>query len=87
MPRAIIMGAGGSVVFIHLAGSRALIETRMSGREGHFMPTSLLDSRFADLEPLTGDEAGFRVDISMSLNEIAEDAKAQLEGMTEWRRA
>lgn len=31
--------------------------------------------------------AGFRVDISMSPDEIAEDAKAQLEGMTEWRRA
>src|SRR5882757_6076505 len=32
-------------VFVHLTGSRELIEDRMGHREGHFMPTSLLDSQ------------------------------------------
>ena len=36
--------------FVHLNGSRDLIEGRMRAREGHFMPVSLLDSQFATLE-------------------------------------
>lgn len=77
--------AGGPVVFVHLAGSRALIETRMSARQGHFMPVSLIDSQFADLEPLAGDEPGFAVDIGQTLPEIVEDAARKLGGMTEWQ--
>jgi gluconokinase len=52
------------LAFIELDGSRALIEERMRARTGHFMPTSLLDSQFRDLEPLQADEQGLRVDIS-----------------------
>lgn len=51
------------VTFLHLAGSRALIERRMGERTGHFMPVSLLDSQFAALEPLEPDETGLAVDI------------------------
>ncbi|MBL9114760.1 MAG: gluconokinase [Verrucomicrobiaceae bacterium] len=36
--------------FVHLAGSRELIQARMDARKGHFMPPSLLDSQFATLE-------------------------------------
>lgn len=36
--------------FIHLRGPRAVIEARMSARQGHYMPVSLLDSQFAILE-------------------------------------
>ena len=42
--------AGGDVTFVHLSGSRAVIEARMRARVGHFMPTALLDSQFATLE-------------------------------------
>jgi len=35
------------VFFVYLVGSRDLIASRMSGREGHFMPAKLLDSQFA----------------------------------------
>jgi carbohydrate kinase (thermoresistant glucokinase family) len=51
------------VVFVELDGSRELLAERMEAREGHFMPTSLLDSQLATLEPLQADEAGFRVGI------------------------
>ncbi|WP_206601912.1 gluconokinase [Oceaniglobus indicus] len=54
---------GGPVVFLHLTGERAVIEDRMAAREGHFMPTSLLDSQFAALEPPGADEAAIAVDI------------------------
>ena len=49
---------------MHLDGSRELIGARMAARAGHFMPTSLLDSQFAALEPLEPDEGSFAVDIS-----------------------
>ena len=58
------------VVFVHLAGDRALIEDRMSHRQGHFMPTALLDSQFATLQPLQKDEAGVVVNVSGSPEEI-----------------
>ncbi|MFI9647043.1 gluconokinase [Streptomyces sp. NPDC052040] len=59
------------VVFVHLTGDRGLIEDRMAQRRGHFMPTALLDSQFATLQPLEPDEAGVAVDVSGSPEEIA----------------
>lgn len=49
--------------FAHLNGARELISARMQARVGHYMPTSLLDSQFRDLEPLQADEAGVTLDI------------------------
>ncbi|MFI9829982.1 gluconokinase [Streptomyces sp. NPDC051913] len=69
--------AAPGLVFVHLAGDRALIEDRMSHRQGHFMPTALLDSQFATLQPLEGDESGVVVDVTGSPEEItARAAKA-----------
>lgn len=45
------------VVFVHVAGDGTLIGDRMSQRSGHFMPTSLLASQLATLEPPQPDEA------------------------------
>lgn len=55
--------AGGPVCFIHLTGSRTLINARMAARTGHFMPQSLLDSQFATLEPPTKDEPAISIEI------------------------
>ncbi len=63
---------------MHLTGPRPLIERRMAARTGHFMPTTLLDSQFATLEPLQADEAGVVVDVSGSPEEITERALAAL---------
>ncbi|PZE65664.1 gluconokinase [Curtobacterium sp. MCBD17_021] len=51
-----VLRASG-VVFVHVAGDRSLLEQRMSSRSGHFMPTSLLASQLATLEPPQADEA------------------------------
>ncbi len=40
----------GGLVFIHLKGPRGVIFERMSARQGHYMPVSLLDSQLAILE-------------------------------------
>ena len=50
------------VRFVHLEGDKALIRLRLDGRQGHYMPATLLDSQFAALEPpadaITVDVAG-----------------------------
>ncbi|MDI9883158.1 gluconokinase [Streptomyces sp. HNM0645] len=70
--------AAPDVEFLHLTGDRALIERRMAERKGHFMPTALLDSQFATVQPLQGDEAGVAVDVSGSPQEITERAVTAL---------
>jgi carbohydrate kinase (thermoresistant glucokinase family) len=57
---------GPSVVFVYLAGSRALIARRLAARQGHFMPAELLDSQFVTLEPPGPDEQAITVDITGS---------------------
>ncbi|MFF4700988.1 gluconokinase [Streptomyces chattanoogensis] len=73
-----LRAAAPGVVFLHLTGDRALIEGRMAERTGHFMPTALLDSQFATLEPLGADEAGVAVDVSGTPQQIADRAVAAL---------
>ncbi|MGK5500772.1 gluconokinase [Streptomyces sp. URMC 125] len=73
-----LRAAAPGLVFVHLTGDRGLIEERMARREDHFMPTALLDSQFATLQPLEPDENGFPVDVSGSPEEIAERAAAAL---------
>ncbi|MFD0418167.1 gluconokinase [Streptomyces sp. NPDC127108] len=73
-----LRAAAPGLVFVHLTGDRALIEERMTQRKGHFMPTALLDSQFATLQPLGADEAGVDVDVAGTPAEIAERAAAAL---------
>lgn len=76
-----LRAAAPGVVFVHLTGSRELIEDRMSHRQGHFMPTALLDSQFATLQPLQPDEAGVAVDVAGTPEEITERAVDALKGL------
>ncbi|MFC4372812.1 gluconokinase [Nocardia halotolerans] len=48
--------------FVLLSAPRAELERRLAARLGHFMPTTLLDSQLATLEPLEPDEAGVTLD-------------------------
>ncbi|MYR57185.1 gluconokinase [Streptomyces sp. SID625] len=76
-----LRAAAPGVVFVHLTGDRELIEDRMAQRQGHFMPTALLDSQFATLQPLEADERGVAVDVSGSPEQIAARAVAALDGL------
>jgi gluconokinase len=62
--RDIIIGKRSDVTLIYLAGSYELIHQRVAARHGHFMPASLLDSQFTNLEEPTLDERPITVDIS-----------------------
>ena len=59
--RDLLVGAHGRVFFIHLVADEEALRERMEHREGHFMPSALLPSQFADLEPLADDEDGVTV--------------------------
>ena len=59
--RDLLVGAHGRVLFIHLVADEEALRERMEHREGHFMPSALLPSQFADLEPLADDEDGVTV--------------------------
>ena len=62
--------------FVLLYGTRELLESRMSHRTGHFMPSSLLDSQLDTLERLAADEPGVTVSIDQSPESIALEAAA-----------
>ena len=59
-----------ALCFAHLSGPKELIAARMQARVGHYMPTSLLDSQFRDLEPLQQGEAGITLDITLPPAEL-----------------
>ncbi|MFG2698629.1 gluconokinase [Kitasatospora sp. NPDC051984] len=64
--------------FLHLTGSHALVGDRLAHRTGHFMPTSLLDSQYATLEPLQADERGTVLDVDADPDTLVERAVAAL---------
>jgi gluconokinase len=77
--RDILRTADARVRFLHLSGSRATIASRMGARTDHFMPTTLLDSQIATLEPLATEEDGVIVDIDGTPVEIVERALLDLD--------
>lgn len=66
--------AGGSLFFVYLEGSKALLTKRMAERKGHFMPVSLLESQLATLEVPTGEPGVVTVDIDDTVEGIAATA-------------
>lgn len=48
--------AGLDVVFVHLAGTKDIVEQHLAARLNHFMPGSLLESQIATLETPEADE-------------------------------
>ena len=72
-------GAGGDVVFVHLAGSREVIAARMAKRTGHYMPLSLLDSQFAALEA-PGEEEAVTLTIDQPLDHLVDRIAALVQG-------
>lgn len=71
--RQLLSQAQGRVIFLHLDGGADLIGQRMQGREGHFMPPTLLPSQLATLEALSQEEldaGSLRLDISQTPEQL-----------------
>ncbi len=77
--REAILAAEPRTRFVLLHGPRELLEERMKRRHGHFMPTTLLDSQLATLEPLEPDEPGITLGIDKSPESIVAEARAKLQ--------
>lgn len=58
-----LRGGDPDTLFVHLAGEQALIAARMAARQHEYMPTSLLQSQFATLQPPEPDEHALRLSI------------------------
>jgi len=70
--RDVLRTGGADIQFVYLDGDRSLIEQRLARRRGHFMPSSLLDSQFATLEPPSADEDAWVCDVSQPPDAIVE---------------
>ena len=70
----LIQQSGESIFFVFLDGSKEIIHSRMLNREGHFMPSQLLDSQFATLEPLNSDELGITLDVQHPVEELVQSS-------------
>lgn len=70
--RDVLRDAEGRVRFVHLTARPELLADRMAHREGHFMPTSLLPSQLATLQPLAADEDGIEIQVDVPPQEVAD---------------
>ncbi|MEV6693868.1 gluconokinase [Micromonospora sp. NPDC051196] len=66
------------VFFVHLDGPTEVIRERMSVRTHEYMPSSLLDSQTATLEPLWPDEPGIVIDLRSTSEALIEEAVRRL---------
>lgn len=76
--RDVLIGLREDVRLVYLQGDRALIGGRMAARRDHFMPTALLDSQFATLEPPQEDEAPVIVHVGGTPEAIVDSILAAL---------
>jgi gluconokinase len=60
------------VCLVYLHGPRELIRLRHDRRQGHFMPTTLLDSQFDIVEPPGPEEHVVRVDVRQPVGRIVD---------------
>lgn len=68
--RELLREADAQLLFIYLVGTREEIAARMHQRTGHFMPPSLMESQFRDLEPPSPDERAYVFSIDMPLEQL-----------------
>lgn len=71
--------AGVRVRFVSLEADPNVIAERIGNRTGHYMPLSLLDSQYADFEPLAADEDGVHVSVEKSPDAVVADTLRQLD--------
>lgn len=77
--RDVLRSGAPDLRFVYLHGDHALLQQRSSQRIGHFMPSSLLDSQLATLEPPDADENAVSVDVAPPPDEVMRRALAQLQ--------
>jgi gluconokinase len=67
-----------SVWFAHVTVDAELLRERVAGRTGHYMPSSLLESQLATLQPLEDDEPGADISGAGPPDAVVEELLATL---------
>ncbi|MBB4904472.1 gluconokinase [Actinophytocola algeriensis] len=70
--------AAPTITFLHLHGDKDTVRARVAARKGHFMPQSLVDSQYADLEPLEADEKALVVDFALPVEVIVDRVASEI---------
>ena len=78
--RNVLRGATPGLGFVFLELTREAAFERVGHRPGHYMPSSLVDSQFAALEPPVEEEGVLTVDATRPLADIVENTRAWLSG-------
>ncbi len=76
--RDVLRGGDPAAFFVHLVLTEPVATARVSGRSGHFMPSTLVASQFAVLEPLGVDENGIGVDATLPTDRIVDKVLSRL---------
>lgn len=63
---------------IFLNGPKELIHQRMASRSDHFMPTALLESQLATLEPPSAEEDHLKISIEGTRDDVVSDIVSRL---------
>ncbi len=66
-------------LFVHLAGSREVISARIAARTHLYMPASLLDSQFRDLQVPEPNESALSVDVTLPPHELVRAIEQHLQ--------
>ncbi|WP_239120123.1 gluconokinase [Catellatospora chokoriensis] len=76
--RDLLREAAPGLAVVYLDGSHELLASRLSNRPGHFFNPRLLDSQLADLEKPGDDESAIVIPITLTPDEIIDQATAAL---------
>jgi carbohydrate kinase (thermoresistant glucokinase family) len=76
--RDLLAGGRPEVQFVYLKGSADVMSRHLAGRQGHFMPASLLSSQFETLEEPGADEPVMTVGVSQPVGEIVSEILGRL---------
>lgn len=77
-----LRAAAPGLVFVHLAGSREVLESRLRARTHEFMSQDLLQSQLDALEPLGVDEEHLVADITQTPETLIAEIAGTLVGLT-----
>ena len=77
--RDVLREAGARVRFVALEADQDLVSSRLELRKGHYMPKSLLQSQFADFQPLEADEDGISVPVIAPPEEVVKTILDELD--------
>ena len=83
--RDVLRIAAPDLLLVHLVGDFTLLQQRISGRAGHYMPASLLQSQFLDLQVPQTDEHALSVPVDLPPEKILASIASAFDNLKPFR--